>query len=57
MQVYLISLYVDVTFEVDGAIVVGHKSILMVRSDMMACMFSNNFMEGSAELVGRHNFI
>lgn len=41
----------DVVFEVDGSTVSGHKGLLMVRSDMMACMFSNNFLESSAEVV------
>ena len=47
-----VSDFSDVTFEVDGGTIAGHKAILMVRSDMMACMFTNNFMESSAKLVG-----
>ena len=41
----------DVKFSLDDGIVVGHKPLLMARCDMMAAMFTDNFLEASATLV------
>ena len=42
---------VDVVFEVDDGTVRAHRALLTCRSDMMASMFTNDFLEKSAKLV------
>jgi len=44
-------LFSDVLFRLDDGVVGAHKAMLMARCDMMAAMFSDNFLEGSAEIV------
>jgi len=42
---------VDVIFEVDDGTVRAHRALLTTRSDVMASMFTNDFVEKSAKLV------
>jgi len=42
---------VDIVFEVDDGTVRAHRALLTSRSDVMAGMFNNDFMEKSAKLV------
>eukprot|EP00090_Calanus_glacialis_P014770 TRINITY_DN23654_c0_g1_i3.p1 TRINITY_DN23654_c0_g1~~TRINITY_DN23654_c0_g1_i3.p1 ORF type:complete len:279 (-),score=68.95 TRINITY_DN23654_c0_g1_i3:185-1021(-) len=44
-------LFSDVLFRLDDGVQGAHKAILMARCDVMAAMFSDNFLEGSAEIV------
>ena len=46
-----VCLIVDIVFEVDDGTVRAHRALLTSRSDMMAGMFTNDFMEKSAKLV------
>jgi len=52
---YLIGVFgfaaVDVVFEVDDGTVCAHRALLTCRSDVMASMFTNDFLEKSAKLV------
>ena len=41
----------DVDFEVDDGTVRAHRALLTCRSDVMAGMFTNDFLEKSAKLV------
>ena len=41
----------DVVFEVDDGTVRAHRALLTSRSDVMASMFTNDFLEKSAKLV------
>ena len=41
----------DVVFELEDGQVAAHKAILAARSDVMAAMFSENFLEGAASVV------
>ena len=43
--------YPDVIFELEDGRVAAHKAMLAARSDVMAAMFSENFIEGAASLV------
>lgn len=43
--------FTDVKFSLDDGIVVAHKPLLMARCDMMAAMFTDNFLEASATLI------
>jgi Rho-related BTB domain-containing protein 1/2 len=45
------SLFSDVLFTLDDGTLGAHKAMLMARCDMMAAMFSHNFLEGSAGTV------
>ena len=42
---------VDVLFEVDDGQVAAHKVLLMAGCEMMNAMFSNSFLESSADVV------
>jgi len=42
---------VDIVFEVDDGTVRAHRALLTSRSDVMASMFTNDFLEKSAKLV------
>ncbi|KAL5020620.1 hypothetical protein ScPMuIL_002296, partial [Solemya velum] len=44
-------LLTDVAFEVDDGLVFGHKPLLMANCEMMFAMFSDDFMEASAEVI------
>ena len=41
----------DVTFELEDGQVPAHKAMLAARSDVMAAMFSDNFLEGRAATI------
>jgi len=41
----------DVVFNLDDGSLPAHKAMLVARSDVMAAMFSDNFIEGSASVV------
>ena len=41
----------DVIFEVDDGHVAAHKVLLMAGCEMMNAMFSNSFLESSADVV------
>ena len=41
----------DVIFKLEDGQVPAHKAMLAARSDVMAAMFSENFIEGSSSLV------
>ena len=41
----------DVLFEVDDGHVAAHKVLLMAGCEMMNAMFSNSFLESSADVV------
>jgi BTB/POZ domain len=43
--------YVDVEFEVDDGFVQAHRIFLVTRCEVMAGMFTNNFLESSTKLV------
>ena len=43
--------FTDVTFQLDDGVMPSHKAMLSARSDVMAAMFSDNFIEGTASLV------
>ena len=43
--------YPDVIFELEDGRLAAHKAMLAARSDVMAAMFSENFIEGAASLV------
>ncbi|KAK3769161.1 hypothetical protein RRG08_014024 [Elysia crispata] len=43
--------YADVVFSLDGQKVYAHKVILSTRSDVMAAMFSGNFMESKKDQI------
>ncbi|CAH1785062.1 unnamed protein product [Owenia fusiformis] len=44
-------LFADVFFELEDGVVPGNKALMIARCDMMAAMFSNNFLEGSAKMI------
>lgn len=46
----------DVKFAVDDGIVHAHRSLLMVRCDVMTAMFSDNFRESSAHIVSTGSY-
>ena len=43
--------FTDVTFQLEDGVMPSHKAMLSARSDVMAAMFSDNFIEGSASVV------
>ncbi|XP_076102479.1 rho-related BTB domain-containing protein 2-like [Mytilus galloprovincialis] len=43
--------FTDVKFSLDDDVVSAHKPLLMARCDMMAAMFTANFMEASAPVI------
>jgi len=44
-------LFSDIFFMLDDGVQGAHKALLMARCDVMAAMFSDHFIEGSAETV------
>lgn len=51
----LSGLFADVVFDLDDGSVPAHKAILTARCDVMKAMFSGDFRESSAKVVGPVN--